>query len=325
MKILREIAALRATAFFIVVFTLTLAEPVSAQGDRGRFNQIPYSPTLHPTSGQTTSYFAFPLQKLKEMVPELKGLKYDDSQERLISILASVAQTISNVLPRLPNLVSREDISGFQAPRDPSAESRLASAQPWSRQFRYLILCHHNADGSTTIEELRTDSKGNPADAAGQFTAPRGFGFAYQWLFFTSANQPEFHFRYLGQQDKGGRKTFVVAFAQDPAKVTNPALFQSEGKVSPFYYQGILWVDQSTFDIVTLRTDLLAALPDLHLTQLTTKLNFRLVPIHGYDAKFWLPSEVSISSDQGAGPTDESHRYSDYHLYHSTSRIVASP
>jgi len=89
----------------------------------------------------------------------LKGLKYDDSQERLISILVSVAQTISNVLPRLPNLVSREDISGFQAPRDPSAESRLASAQPWSRQFRYLILCQHNADGSTTIEELRTDSK----------------------------------------------------------------------------------------------------------------------------------------------------------------------
>ena len=107
--------------------------------------------------------------------------------------------------------------------------------------------------------------------------------------------------------------------------MTNPALFQSEGKVSPFYYQGILWVDQSTFDIVTLRTDLLAALPDLHLTQLTTKLDFRLVPIHGYDAKFWLPSEVSISSDQGAGPADESHRYSDYHLYHSTTRIVASP
>ena len=231
MKIFREIAALRATAFFIVVFTLTLAEPVSAQGDRGRFNQIPYSPTLHPTSGQTTSYFAFPLQKLKEMVPELKGLKYDDSQERLISILDSVAQTISNVLPRLPNLVSREDISGFQAPRDPSAESRLASAQPWSRQFRYLILCHHNADGSTTIEELRTDSKGNPADAAGQFTAPRGFGFAYQWLFFTSANQPEFHFRYLGQQDKGrsrrgahGRKSSLLGLPPVSLNVKNCGL-----------------------------------------------------------------------------------------------------
>jgi hypothetical protein len=35
-----------------------------------------------------------------------------------------------------------------------------------------------------------------------------------------------------------------------------------------------------------------------------------------------LPSQVSISSDQGRGPLEESHRYSDYHVYHSTSRVV---
>jgi hypothetical protein len=320
MKTVRKISVLPG-AVFIVILLLSATQPVSAQ-DSGRLREVPYSPTLRPTSGQTTAYFAFPFQKLKEAVPALKGLKYDDNQERLPPILAGVAQTIANVLPRLPNLVSREDISGFQAPRDPSAAGGAANAQPWSREFRYLILCHQNADGSTTIEELRTDAKGNPADAAGQFTAPRGFGFAYQWLFFTSANQLEFRFRYLGQQDKGGRKTFVVAFAQDPGKVSSPALFQSEVKVSPFYYQGVLWVDQSTFDVVMLRTDLLDALPDLHLTQLTTDLSFRLVHIHGFDAEFWLPNELSISSDQGAGPAEESHRYSDYHLFHSTSSIV---
>jgi hypothetical protein len=321
MKTDRRIAVPLPAAVFIVILVLSAVPPTSAQ-DSVRLHEIPYSPTLRPTSGQTTTYFAFPFQKLKEAVPALKGLKYDDSQERLPSILAGVAQTIANVLPRLPNLVSREDISGFQAPRDLSAAGGLPSAQPWSRQFRYLILCHQNVDGSTSIEELRTDSNGHKADAAGQFTSPRGFGFAYQWLFFTSANQPEFRFRYLGQQDKGGRKTFVVAFAQNPGKVTSPALFQSEGKVSPFYYQGVIWVDQSTFDVVLLRTDLLDALPDLHLTQLTTELSFRLVHIHGFDAEFWLPNEVSISSDQGAGPAEESHRYSDYHLYHSTASIV---
>jgi hypothetical protein len=322
MKILGKVGARSPTSVFIGALIFVTGYMISGQDARSRLNEIPYSPTLHPTSGQTTTYFAFPFQKLKEAVPALKGLKYDDSQVQLTSILAGVAQTIANVLPRLPNLVSREDISGFQGPGDPSAESRVASAQPWSREFRYLLLCHHNADGSTTIEELRTDSKGHPADARGQLTAPRGLGFAYQWLFFTSANQPEFRFRYLGQQDKGGRKTFVLAFVQDPARVTNPALFQSGDKVGTFYYQGILWVDQSTFDIVMLRTDLLAAVPDLHLTLLTTELSFRLVPIQGLDTKFWLPSEVSITSDQGAGPAEESHRYSDYHLYHSTSRIV---
>jgi len=322
MKILGKVVVLPPSAVFIGALIFVTVQTTSGQDARSRLSEIPYSPTLHPTSGQSTTYFAFSSQKLKEAVPALKGLKYDESQQQLTSILAGVAQTIANVLPRLPNLVSRENIFGFQAPRDPSPEGRLASAQPWSREFRYLLLCHHNADGSTTIEELRTDSKGHPADARGQLTAPRGLGFAYQWLFFTSANQAEFRFRYLGQQDKGGRRTFVMAFVQDPARVTNPALFQSGDKVGPFYYQGILWVDQSTFDVVMLRTDLLAAVPDLHLTRLTTELSFRLVPIQGLDTRFWLPSEVSITSDQGTGPAEESHRYSDYHLYHSTSRIV---
>ena len=259
------------------------------------------------------------------MVPVLKGLKYDASQEQLNSILAQVAKTIANVLPRLPDLVLRGNISGFQAPGSLLTAGVLANSPPWNRQFRYVILCHHNPDGTTTIEELRTDSKGHPADSQGQFRAPHGYGFAYQWLSFSSVNQPEFRFRYLGQQGKDGRKTFVIAFAQVPAKVTNPFFFQSEGKVAPFYYQGVLWVDQSTFDIVRLRTDLLTALPGLNLRQLTTELSFRLEHIHDLDAEFWLPSEASISSDQGGGPTDENHRYYEYHLYHATTRILPSP
>jgi hypothetical protein len=165
MKTDRKIAVLLPDAVFILILVSFATQPVSAQ-DPGRLHEIPYSPTLRPTSGQTTTYFAFPFQKLKEAVPALKGLKYDESQERLPSILAGVAQTIANVLPKLPNLVSREEISGFQVPRDPSAAGGPPNAQPWSREFRYLILCHHNSDGSTTIEESRTDAKGNPADAA---------------------------------------------------------------------------------------------------------------------------------------------------------------
>ena len=162
-------------------------------------------------------------------------------------------------------------------------------------------------------------------EGAGPFTALRGYGFAYQWLFFSAANQPEFRFRYLGQQEKSGRRTFVVAFAQDPHKVDDPAYFMSDGKTAPFFYQGVFWVDQTSFDIVALRTDLLAPLPGMMLKQLTTQLTFRSVPIHGYDAVFWLPAEVDISSDQGHGPSEESHRYSDYHLFHAEARVVSGP
>jgi hypothetical protein len=56
-----------------------------------------------------------------------------------------------------------------------------------------------------------------------------------------------------------------------------------------------------------------------------TEVIFRSVPIRGYDVVFWLPGEVNIASDQGAGPAEESHRYSDYHLFHAETRIVPEP
>jgi hypothetical protein len=274
---------------------------------------------------EATTYFEFPIQKLKAVVPALSGIKYDDSQEQLPVILNHVAKQIADVLPRLPDLISREDVYHFQSAGDSDAAAGLAATQPWSRQYKYLLQCQHNADGSMSISESRIDRAGKPIQEAGGFTSLRGYGFGYQWLFLSAANQPESRFRYLGQQEKGGRKTFVLAFAQDPGTVTVPAYFQAEGKRAPFYYQGVLWVDQSSFDIVALRTDLLAPLPQALLKQLTTELTFRSVRIRGYDAVFWLPSEVDISSDQGHGPSEESHRYSDYHLFHAEARIVPSP
>ena len=272
---------------------------------------------------EAETYLRFPIQKLKAVVPALGGIKYDDRQEQLPLILNRVAKQIADVLPRLPDLISREDVFHFQGGGD--AVGGLASTQPWGRQYKYLLQCQHNADGSTSITESRTDGAGRPVKEAGGFTSLRGYGFGYQWLFFSAANQPEFLFRYLGQQQKGGRKTSVVAFAQEPAKVNDPAYFQVEGKRAPFYFQGVLWVDESSFDIVALRTDLLPPLPQIPLKQLTTELTFRSVPIRGYDAVFWLPSEVDISSDQGRGPSEESHRYSDYHLFHAETRILPEP
>jgi hypothetical protein len=314
-------------AFLLATLAAGLAGTASiAAQQASQMRQVP-PPMQTPDDqfGGATIYLDFPLPKLRELVPQLKGLDYDAAQAELPSILKGVANRIAEVMTRLPDLASREDVYHFQSPRDGAAGGGIASMQPWSRQFRYLLLSRRFADGSTRFEEERTDGKGHPIEASVQFTAPRGFGFAYQWLFFSADNQAEFRYRLLGRQEKEGRKTFVIAFAQVPGRVSDPAYFQALGKTAPFYYQGVLWVDQATFDIVILRTDLLAPLPDLHLRQLTTELTFRSVPIHGYDAVFWLPRELYISSDQGAGPAEESHRYSDYHLYHAEVRIVDSP
>jgi len=309
----------------IVALAAGLAWPAAAQ--------IELSPSSAPRGANSSTrlgaqeaetYLRFPIQRLKAVVPALSGIKYDESQGQLPSILNHVAQHIADVLPRLPDLISREDVFHFQGGGDADAGGPAAS-QPWGRQYKYLLQRQHNADGSNSLMESRVDGAGRPVKDGGGFTSLRGYGFGYQWLFFSADNQPEFHFRYLGQQEKNGRKTFVVAFAQEPGKVAAPAFFQAGEKRVPFYYQGVLWVDQTSFDIVALRTDLLAPLPQVLLKQLTTELTFREVRIRGYDAVFWLPSEVDISSDQGRGSSEESHRYSDYHLFHAETRILPEP
>jgi predicted esterase len=285
--------------------------------------------------GETSSYFELPIQRLKGAVPALKGIKYDPSQEQLSSILDHVATTIADLLPRLPDLISREDVYHFQGLSDQRDRALVSqgvfegpptgpvpggssASQPWSQQFRFLLQCQRKADGSTTISESRISHGKLATD-----TSIRSYGFAYQWLLFSAANQPEFRFRYLGQQEKNGYKTFAIAFMQDARGAAEPAYFESQGKREAVYYQGVLWVDQSTFNIVSLRTDILAPLPDLR--QMTTELTFRLTHIHGADLVFWLPSTLAISIDQGGGTVEESHRYSDYHLFHAQARMVPAP
>jgi hypothetical protein len=309
-----------ANSVFILVF---LAFPAVAAAQPDLSCAAP--PALPRVAINEATYFELPIRSLKQAVPTLRGIRYDASQDQLPFILNQVAKAIDGVLPRLPNLISREEVFHPQGAPEPVSAGGMAPEQPWSNEFNYLVLCHHGADGSTRIEELRTDSKGRKVDARSLLGSVRGYGFAYQWLFFSAANQPEFRFRYLGQQEKHGYRTFVIAFAQDPHRVDEPAYFMADGKEAPFYYQGILWVDQSTCNIVALRTDLLAPLPAIDLRRLTTELTFGSVSIRGLDAVFWLPNEVDITSDQGQGLIEENHHYSHYQLYRAEARVVNQP
>ncbi|MGB6687964.1 MAG: VWA domain-containing protein [Terracidiphilus sp.] len=104
-----------------------------------------------PATDGATAYFGLPIERLKFAVPGLKGIKYDSDQEKLPVILAGVANKIAEVLPRLPDLISREDVNKFQGSWDQSAPPWGTAGEPSSREFKYLLHCLHNSDGSTTI------------------------------------------------------------------------------------------------------------------------------------------------------------------------------
>ena len=279
------------------------------------------------TTPDVTPYLDFPIEKLRLAVPTLAGIKHDGNQDQLSSILSKVGEVIADSLSKVPSLSAREEVhslsgnpfSGLPPGADiPDAETQLRQSR--SVDFHYLIILHHAVDG-TRIEEYRGDAKNHQIDP-GDSTGVRAFGFAFQWLMLSSANQSDYRFRYLGQQKIDGHDTFVVAFTQVPAKAKAVGKFTSMGKSVAFYYQGIAWIDQTTSNIVLLRTDLLDRLPSVQLDRMTTEVHFRSVSIHGYPAIFWLPTEVRVTSEEGGTIEEELHLYSHYALYKAEARIV---
>lgn len=286
--------------------------------------------------GGSPLYPDLPFEKLQKAVPSLDGTQPATNQDSLQSILERMAGTIADFAPRLPNLISRENVSREEdtartAPErilsltrsgtGPLNQTTITGRTGSGMEYQYLILCHRAPNGATALEEVRTDLKGHRLTEMKNAPA-LGSGFAYQWLLFGSANQAEFRFSLVGQQRLEDRETYVIAFAQIPSQVKFPAVFQSGGKKVPYFYQGIIWVDQATSNIAALRSDIQTRLPESRLERLTTELRFRSVEIRELNQSFWLPSEVHILIEQGGLVIHEDHSYSNYHLFHSTARIV---
>jgi VWFA-related protein len=289
-----------------------------------------------PARPSAPTYVDDPLPKLRTAVPALNGMKPDANQDQLASILLRAGDATLNSLSRVPNLSALEDVYSAVMSRTAGPANSVLGIeenpavldleeqlrQMRSIEFNYLLLFDHRPDGATAITELRTDFKNRQISSPVDGLAPRGFGFAYQWLLLSPANQSELRFRYLGQQNMDDHKTFVLGFVQIPNQVKLPGKFKWAGKEEPFFFQGIAWIDQSTFEVVRLQTDLLSPVPSVNLLQMTTDLRFRSVRIKGYDADFWLPSQVLIRTEQGESVLNELHQYSKYKFFHAESRLL---
>src|SRR5277367_4540803 len=132
-------------------------------------------------------YLDYPVPKLQEVVPALKGVKPDPSQGRLPFILSRTGEVVLALLPKVPNLIANEAVSqvrfplpymisdssqqafragiagGVQYQTEHKAEDkelkqlvqgRLTSPAHW-KQFNYLILSHPTADNRVILDESR--------------------------------------------------------------------------------------------------------------------------------------------------------------------------
>jgi hypothetical protein len=195
----------------------------------------------------------------------------------------------------------------------PPATNRLVPGD-W-HHFEYIIRTSKDADGVTTLEESRTGKGGSPNPD------PKGIGFAPLWLIFAAGNRSESNFHYLGTEKMECHATYVISFAQIPEQVRKPSLLATATVTIPLLYQGVAWIDAHDFQILRLRTDLLAPLPQLGLSRVTSTIEYAQVHIADLADPLWLPQEVELLWQTNGEENGELHRYSRYQLFRATIRL----
>jgi hypothetical protein len=292
------------------------------------------------------SFIEEPLEELVKRVPELKTLQPAIDQQLLPMILEKTGANVQELFDRLVSLVAKEKVTeeGLNPltgmPLKVTTErfnsltgmplSQAGQYQVQQDEYSYFIVRKDNLL-QTAIKEYRRDADGLEEPPEVPFLSS---GFASSVLHFSNVLRAESTFRYLGQDHVGSRSVDVVAFAQIPEVAT--ITFKMKKPERPelqWLIQGIAWVDTSTFQILQMRTDLLAlkSLPTgcVPKDQLETLVKFDEVKVRGLAHSLWLPTEAHvlevldrypIPSGLGCKVHGEQefrnvHRFTDYRAY----------
>jgi hypothetical protein len=230
-------------------------------------------------------------------------------------ILEKTGRKVDGFFHDIVNVVADEDITLAKVDEQKSILARQ------ELQYNYMILLHRE-EKPARFEEYREDLGGKPTRQAG---GGNGYsvntGFTMKCIYFKTARQKDSTFRYLGEQMLNERSTYVVAFAQNPGQATiSESMIGSWGTVSVLV-QGIMWVDKETFQIIRVRTDLLAPPTEIGLDRQTTEVTFKEFHLPDTEAPAWLPSEVNVDAVLNGRLFRNEHRYTNYRLFRVTTTM----
>ena len=275
-------------------------------------------------AGDDQSYYAnahpyvnLPMAQLVDRIPELKTLQPAPDQQELSMILQKMGRRLDDFIRDVGDLIADEDVTQekFNANGKIKAKERV--------QDNYLILHHGYEWGASS--EYRMDDKGN---RLGPMGLEKGYlvtsGVALNCISFSTIAQSQSKFRYLGEEKIDSRETYVLGFAQQPGEATFFTTMRGTGGADvDMLTQGILWVDKNSFQIIRMRSDLLAPSHEMRLDRLTTKVTFGEAKLQEVPNPLWLPSDVDVSIEIGGQKFHNVHRYTNYRRYRVSVKIVA--
>jgi VWFA-related protein len=272
-----------------------------------------------PDYANAHSYVELSMAQVVERVPELKALEPAADQQELPMILQKMGERMDDFVHNIGDLIAREDLTQERL----NADGKTKAKQ--HLQDNYLILHHGYSWGASA--EYRMDDKGKRLGPSGLAQGYLGTsGHALSCIQFSTAaqSQSQSRFRYLGDEMLSSRETYVLAFAQRPGEVSFATVMAVTGaKDVEMPTQGILWVDKSNFQILRMRSDLLARNSKIELDQLTTDVTLGEVRLQDVPDPLWLPSDVDVYIEIGGQKYRNAHHYKDYRRYRVAVKIGA--
>jgi VWFA-related protein len=283
-------------------------KPSTASAAPADSSDLSYYANAHP-------YVDLPLAQLVERIPELKTLQPAPDEQDLPVILQKLGRSVDDFVREIGDLIAHEDVTQekLNAKGNVRGKERV--------QDNYLILHHGYAWGASS--EYRMDEKGN---RLGPIGLEQGYlataGYALSCIRFSTVAQPQSRFRYLGEEKIDSRETYVLGFAQQPGAVTFFTTMRGTGGTDvDMLTQGILWVDKNSFQIIRLRSDLLAPNKEIQLNQLTEEVTFGEVQLQDVHNPLWLPRDVDVYIEINNQRFRNVHHYTDYRRYRVSVKI----
>jgi hypothetical protein len=253
--------------------------------------------------------------------PFLYKLRPAGSQDQLPMVLERVGQTGTLLFHDFPQIASDEAVFSQTMPLHFLGTYRGRFRSTRVRKFRYIVLPRQAGD-VLAFEEYRTDLKGNPLDALSlRDLTMITSNYTSTWLYLSPADQRTSRFRHFGIQTIRSRKCHVVGFAQEPKRARSVGELDIEGKSVVLLVQGLAWIDSQTFQVLRIKTWLLAPRTDIGLSSATSTVDFYPVQPSGFERVLWLPRDVTVDGGYRGVWFSNTHHYSNFKLFRVNSTI----
>ena len=243
---------------------------------------------------------------LKTYGDELRDVEFAADQQEFAPLLQKVGDNVEAFFRDLPNTVSKEQVRRERLRIDGRVEESVAQD--------YYYSAYQDKLGNW--EEGRTDSKGRdiPPERMSHLSFLTS-GFVSVPLHFHPKHQFGCGFRYLGRQ-RSEPFAHVIAFAQKPGVSDIVCTFTSYLTTvqTRLLYQGFVWVDPRSYQILRLWECLLAPRTDVFLASANSDVQFSEVHFQSVSQAFWLPREVVVTLMFYGQLYRNRHRYSDYQV-----------